>query len=186
MKPFGPLMIEHRLIEQFIDILRLRRESILQNRQIDRREFDVFIDTAVDFFRTYADRTHHGKEEDILFKRLQEKDLSAKDAKTVHELIEQHAFAREHVDKMMKAKEMYVTGVGGALEDVLNEIEILVRLYPPHIELEDNHFFKPIMKYFSKEEQEQMLKDFEEFDRKMVHEKHQDVVEKLRGPRDED
>ena len=34
----------------------------------------VFIDTAVDFIHTYADRCHHGKEEDILFKALAAKD----------------------------------------------------------------------------------------------------------------
>jgi len=33
------------------------------------------VDVAVDFIVTYADRTHHGKEEDILFRDLQDKNL---------------------------------------------------------------------------------------------------------------
>jgi len=36
----------------------------------------LFIDIAVDFIRMYADRTHHGKEEDILFRDLEKKSLS--------------------------------------------------------------------------------------------------------------
>jgi hemerythrin-like domain-containing protein len=36
----------------------------------------LFIDTAVDFIRTYADRCHHGKEEDILFRNLAKKKTS--------------------------------------------------------------------------------------------------------------
>ena len=36
----------------------------------------LFIDIAVDLIRMYADRTHHGKEEDILFRDLEKKSLS--------------------------------------------------------------------------------------------------------------
>ena len=42
-------------------------------KEIDRRENNgdinpEFIDTEVNFIRTYADKCHNGKEEDILFK----------------------------------------------------------------------------------------------------------------------
>ncbi|MEA3376748.1 MAG: hypothetical protein U9R72_11205 [Chloroflexota bacterium] len=39
----------------------------------------IFIDTTVDLLRTYADRTHDGKEKDILFRDLKDRDLSAED-----------------------------------------------------------------------------------------------------------
>ncbi len=58
MKPIGPLMWEHRLIEHMVDLLRLEIDRIT-----DRKTANVIlIEQAVDFFRTYADRTHHGKE----------------------------------------------------------------------------------------------------------------------------
>jgi hemerythrin-like domain-containing protein len=63
MNPIGPLMWEHRLIEK---MLRLFDGEIRKINELDRVD-TVFIDTAVDFIRIYADRTHHGKEEDILF-----------------------------------------------------------------------------------------------------------------------
>ena len=47
-------------------MLRFRLEKNLPPVEVD----PVFIDTAVDFIRTYADRCHHGKEEDLLFKAL--------------------------------------------------------------------------------------------------------------------
>ncbi len=34
------------------------------------------MDMIMDLIRTYADRCHHGKEEEILFKTLNAKDLS--------------------------------------------------------------------------------------------------------------
>jgi hemerythrin-like domain-containing protein len=55
----------------------------------------VLLDSAVDFIRTYADRTHHGKEEDILFRDLAKKDLSAQDQSVMQELINEHTYARQ-------------------------------------------------------------------------------------------
>ncbi len=65
MKARGLLMIEHRLIEKML----LLAETKIG--KMDEDTFDpVFFDQIVDFIRFYADRTHHGKEEGILFKKL--------------------------------------------------------------------------------------------------------------------
>ena len=64
MKPIGPLMWEHRLIERMVKLL---KKELIKIKEIDKVDTN-FILIVVDFFRTYADRTHHGKEEDILFK----------------------------------------------------------------------------------------------------------------------
>ena len=69
MKPIGALMIEHRLIERMIELMRLERESMSKHAKADTH----FIEHAVDFIRTYADKCHHGKEEDILFRQLMDK-----------------------------------------------------------------------------------------------------------------
>ncbi|MBN2297153.1 MAG: cation-binding protein, partial [Deltaproteobacteria bacterium] len=61
MKPIGPLMWEHRLIEKMLSLFEKEIQRINDTGEVN----PVFIDTAVDFIRTYADRTHHGKEEDI-------------------------------------------------------------------------------------------------------------------------
>ena len=65
MQPIGPLMIEHRLIERLVQFMAQEFQRVRDNIAVDP-EFafvdPVFIDTAVDFMRTYADRCHHGKE----------------------------------------------------------------------------------------------------------------------------
>ena len=63
MKPIGPLMWEHRLIEQMVDLLRSEIDRITGRKTANV----TLIEQAIDFFRTYADRTHHGKEEEILW-----------------------------------------------------------------------------------------------------------------------
>lgn len=175
MMPIGPLMIEHRLIERMIALMGDEAQRIRQTEEVD----PTFIDTAVDFIRTYADRTHHGKEEDILFRELREKELSPEDHAVMEELIEEHVYARQMVGDLVAAKEDYLDGHPAALEDVLEKMDALVSLYPGHIETEDKAFFLPSMNYFTQSEQEAMLKEMWEFDRKMIHERYESVVEAL-------
>ena len=91
MKPRGPLMIEHRLIEKIFVLVKKEALKVGQGKRLD----PIFIDTVVDFVKTYADRTHHGKEEDILFRDLEKKNLSEKDLIIMQELIEEHKYGRE-------------------------------------------------------------------------------------------
>jgi hemerythrin-like domain-containing protein len=175
MKPIGPMMWEHRLIEKMLSLFEGEIRKINELTRVDT----VFIDSAVDFIRTYADRTHHGKEEDILFRDLRKKELSPEHDRIMNELIEEHKYARSVVGKLVNAKERYLKG-GDTSEEVINCMKELARFYPRHIEKEDKHFFYPCMDYFTKEEQDKMLSEFWEFDRNMIHEKYRKVYEQLR------
>ena len=177
MIPIGPLMREHRLIEQMVDLIKQELDRISQGNQVDT----AFINAATDFFRTYADRTHHGKEEDILFRDLTDKTLTPEHHKTMQELLDEHVLARKTVSGLVAVKEDYLQGNPSSLENIIDSMKTLVNLYPAHIEKEDKHFFYPCMQYFSKQEQDKMLQEFWEFDQKMIHEKYQRVVENLRG-----
>ena len=171
MNPIGPMMWEHRLIEKLLRLFEGEIRKINESNKVDT----VFIDTAVDFMRTYADRTHHGKEEDILFRDLAEKQLSPEHLRIMNELVEEHKYSRETVGKLVEAKERYLKGENTAPE-VIAYLKELAQFYPVHIQKEDKRFFFPCMEYFSKEEQDKMLVEFYEFDRKMIHEKYLKVV----------
>ncbi len=171
--PIGPLMKEHRLIERMIALM--ERELF---RLTDGEEMDpVFIDVAADFIRTYADRCHHGKEEDILFRQLAKKQLSDEEATRMAELVEEHAYGRRTTGELVRAKERYIDGDRQAASAIVATLENLVRFYPAHIEKEDKHFFVPVMEYFTKQEQERMLEEFWEFDRLLIHERYATMVE---------
>jgi len=173
MMPVGPLMIEHRLIERMIKIMKANLENIKKDGRVD----SVFVDTAVDFIRTYADRCHHGKEEDILFRDLTKKNISAEHKRIMAELIEEHKMGRNSVRKLIEAKVEYAGGNKNALERIVSNMEILVKFYPKHIEKEDKHFFIPCMDYFTDAEKEAMLNEMYEFDRNMIHKKYAGMVE---------
>jgi hemerythrin-like domain-containing protein len=182
MQPIGPLMIEHRLIERLLLLVQREFQRIRDNIAVDPEFAFVdleFIDTAVDFIRTYADRCHHGKEEDILFKALAEKNLSPEHRRTMEDLIKEHAWARETTAGLVKAKDGYLMEKPGALDDLMDHLEKLVEFYPRHIDKEDKHFFIPCLAYFSEAEQADLLARMHEFDRLLIHEKYQGLVEGL-------
>ena len=177
MKPIGPLMWEHRLIEQMVDLLRLEIDRITGRKTANV----TLIEQAIDFFRTYADRTHHGKEEEILFRDLALKKMTPEHGKIMDELVREHIHGRELVRKLVEAKDLYVNGYADALPHIARELNELVEFYPKHIEKEDKHFFFPCLDYFTETEQDRMLGEFRSFDQNMIHEKYRTVVETFLG-----
>jgi hemerythrin-like domain-containing protein len=175
MLPAGPLMIEHRLIERMVAVLEAERKRMDRTNEID----PDFLLNAADFFRTYADHCHHGKEEDILFVELGGKKLEKEHQRIMEELTEEHITARNNVRLLTATSERYAVVDAAAAGEILEIVQTLVLLYPSHIEKEDKHFFIPIMEYFSRKEQMDMLHRFWEFDEKLIHRVYGDVVEKF-------
>jgi hemerythrin-like domain-containing protein len=155
MMPIGPLMIEHRLIEKVIDIIRIETQNVRKGKKLET----LYIDTILDFFRTYADRTHHGKEEDILFKELKKRQLISEDLRIMTELENEHIIVRRMVIELEKAQNRLITGVSNEEKNILERFDNIVNLYPEHIRKEDNIFFPSAMKYLNKEEQEKMIEE---------------------------
>jgi hemerythrin-like domain-containing protein len=179
MQARGPLMIEHRLIERMIALIKDALAQIQSTGKVD----PLFVDAAVDFIRMYADRTHHGKEEDILFRELDKRPLSADDRRVMEELIQEHVFGRQTTKALVDANTRYRNGDVAALAEIAEKLQTLVEFYPKHIEKEDKVFFPASRAYFKGDEDQAMLAEFWEFDRKMIHEKYKAVVEGLEKPR---
>jgi hemerythrin-like domain-containing protein len=148
MKPIGPLMIEHRLIERMV---RLFDNELREMKSAADVDTDLLA-AGVDFFRTYADRTHHGKEEGILFRELADKPLTDEDRRMMEGLIEDHVQMREAVKRLSAANERHIHGADARTE-IMHEIDRLVTLYPLHIRKEDKQFFLPAVGYLSQAEQ---------------------------------
>ena len=172
MLPAGPLMIEHRLIERMVSILVAEQEKISKHNAPDT---DLLL-AAADFFRTYADRCHHGKEEDILFVELQTKNLAEGHLRILNELKDEHIVARTNVRKLVEARQQFLQGEAKAAEEIHQILGTLTDLYPAHIEKEDKRFFLEVMDAFTKKDQMDMLHRFWEFDEKLIHRVYGDIV----------
>lgn len=176
MLPIAPLMIEHRTIERMATAMKQRSEAGLD---LD----PIFIPFVVDFMRTYADRTHHGKEEDILFRALKGKTMSAEHLSALNRLERDHTQAREMVSRLASLGEQHAQGHPGAAYQAFMLMSDLAEFYHDHIEREDREFFVPVMGYFSAEERELMLEEFKDFDSRMIHEHYSQIADRLGGGR---
>jgi hemerythrin-like domain-containing protein len=173
MMPIGPMMIEHRLIERMIGVMRKELDRFLGERKANPE----FIMTFVDFVRIYADKCHHGKEEDILFRELAKKELSREHRDTMEQLIKDHKWARQQTRDLIEATEKYKAGDESMFLIITARLKSLTEFYPLHIEKEDRHFFIPVMRYFSKEEKDSMLREGFEFDQRLIHDRYRQIVE---------
>ena len=96
----------------------------------------------------------------------------------MNELIEEHVHGRKLVADLTTAIDNLGSG-GNTIEAIKTYLEELIAFYPAHIEKEDKHFFYPALDYLNKQEQDAMLREFDEFDKKMIHEKYNNLVEEL-------
>ncbi len=179
MKVIGPLMHEHRLIERMVALMKKEIQSIESGNRPDME----FLRHAVEFIQTYADRCHHGKEEDILFRELKKKDLKDEHDRMVNLLIEEHKYGRRMTARLTSGLNDYVAGDERGKDALLDAVRRLVTFYPEHIRKEDQEFFHPILEYFDDQENTAMLKEYEEVERRALHNRYTDLVETYEGDR---
>ena len=175
MKPIGILMREHRIIERMLVLLGKEKDAMKASGKI---HID-FLTTAVDFFRVYNDKIHHGKEEDILFHKLSAKPLSIEHRRTISQLMDDHITARSYIRTLDGARDRYIHNSPGAMLEIIGTIERIQLLYAAHIETEDKHFFYPAMDYFSDDEQTQMIQDLFEYYKTVNKEKYESIMKQF-------
>jgi len=173
MSVINPLIYEHHLILRMVELLKKESEYINETN----KTHPEFIKTVIDFFRTYADKCHHGKEEDILFRELHKKEISEEHLGIMNNLIDDHIKARGYIKQLEKNNKHYIDGDLQIVNQIQSIIKKLVELYPQHIDIENHHFFKDVMQYFSEDEKRAMSDESFEFDKKMIHRKYTDIIE---------
>jgi len=175
--PIEQLMEEHVLILRMIDIIDKILVKISETNSVD----PCFIDRAVDFFKSYGDKTHHGKEEDILFRELGQKPLSDEHRTILGELLEEHIQAREMIKHLDETNEKYRGGETTLYKEIIKILTEVSAFYKAHTEKENTQFFKPALEYLNEQEIELMLKEFAEFDRSIIHIKYKELLDILEG-----
>ena len=91
--PMKKLVDEHVLIKRWIALI----PKVVENLDVESEEGRRLILEGIDMIRSYADKYHHAKEEDILFKYFDE------DADIIKVMHEDHAHGRSLVKEMLAA-----------------------------------------------------------------------------------
>ena len=91
-KPTTILSEEHQNILKVINALNKKCQNLEANKELDKD----FFNQAVDFIQNYADKFHHAKEEDILFKTINENE-ECMHCNPVEQMIHEHDLGRDFV-----------------------------------------------------------------------------------------
>lgn len=140
------------------------------------------LDGLLQFFRLFADRCHHGKEEELLFPRLEEKGLPRVGGPTSVMLME-HEQGRALLRQMADAAEDYARGAvkaGPRWADAAFEYLDLLR---NHIDKENNVLFMMAERLLSDTEQQELAAGFEKIEEEKMgagtHERLHALMENL-------
>ncbi len=93
--PIKKLVEEHLLIKRWIALI----PEVIENIDIESEEDKKLILDGVGFIRSYADKFHHAKEEEVLFKYFDE------NLEIIKTMYQDHETARGHVRAIIEALE---------------------------------------------------------------------------------
>lgn len=172
MLPIGTLMKEHRVIEKSLRLM------TAEKARMDHGSMDIgVVEALVGFIAVFADESHHGKEERILFPALKGKNRSYEFDETTSILMKEHASIRNHLRTIQNALQWYYDGDKASAETISREFGEIVAIYTAHIAKEDKHFFQTAMTVLSEEEKDEMLLAMGEFDADFLLNHYEKVID---------
>jgi len=172
------LMTEHRIIEHVLKALEEAARRARAGEPLERSRVAEF----ADFIRNFADTCHHGKEEDLLFKRMADAGFPASHG-PLAVMLAHHRAGREHVGALR--------GIGagsGPLTDAergafIRHADAYVPMLRQHILKEDRVLYPMALQAIPAGEMARMAEDFDDFERNVmgagVHEGFHRLAETL-------
>jgi len=154
MKSTELLRSEHRVIEQMLSVL-----EKLRGWPEDQPFPQADAEEAIEFFRRFADRCHHGKEEGLLFPAMERKGFPHETG-PIGVMLQEHEVGRSHVRGMAEALQRLRSGDGQARAAFCQHARAYIDLLREHIYKEDNILFIMAEQAFSPEDQHQLFEEF--------------------------
>lgn len=158
MKPTEILKNEHRVIEKMLSVLEVFCKEI-EEGNFKKEEAEKFID----FFRIFADKCHHGKEEDMLFPEMEKAGIP-KEGGPIGVMLFEHTQGRNFIKGMDSGVRENDT------EKFVENARNYINLLKEHIYKEDNILFNIAEAHLSSEKQDELSERFEKFEKEHIGE----------------
>ncbi len=141
------------------------------------------VDAIIDFLRTFADRCHHGKEEDLLFPAM-EKAGVPREGGPIGVMLTEHTHGREFIRAMADSLPGLRAGDPDARRTFAQAAHGYVRLLNDHIRKENDVLFTMADRHIPQEEQASLTEGFERIEQERigpgVHERYHAMLDRLR------
>lgn len=177
MGPTRVLSLEHQTILGILDLLETLADRLAGG---DRRAAELAPD-MVDYIASFADRLHHGKEEELLFPALARAGMPA-DGGPVAVMLSEHERGRALVGAMRRAVADGLSGVD-ARTGFADAACGFAQLLREHIHKEDHVLFPMAEQMLDATVRDELLRAFEAHDGERHAAEHRrcaEVLERLR------
>ncbi|MHA2364284.1 MAG: hemerythrin domain-containing protein [Candidatus Hodarchaeales archaeon] len=154
------LIEEHDSILEMINILQHVCTKLDDGNDIDP---DI-LSKMVKFIKVYADGTHHGKEEDLLFVEMEKAGIH-KQGGPIGVMLSEHVIGRNFVKGMEEAISAIKSGEEKSKVAFVENAMGYINLLTDHINKENNVLFVMAEQALSKEKIKDLTNKFEEFDK---------------------
>jgi len=161
---------EHKNIKRMLTVIRKYCRRILNGENI---QYEVFY-KIIDFIRNYADRHHHGKEEQLLFTRMMEELGTTAEKLIKYGVNVEHDLGRLYVQDLEDAVNRVLDGDMDARLDVIANAVSYTHLLNRHIEKEDGVVYKYAQNKLSKETMNRLEQECLTFERMAKEDKIQE------------
>jgi len=163
MGPTDQLKEEHQGILLMLKILEKVCVKLESQEKVDPRH----LERIVEFFRVFADKCHHGKEEDLLFPEMEKAGIP-KDRGPIGVMLMEHDQGRAHVRGMREAAIRYKEGDSRASVEFAKNARDYIALLTQHIDKENNILFPMGERVVSREKQRDLVEAFESLEREKI------------------
>jgi len=165
MEPIRILREEHDNILRGLEVLEACSQK-LQDRQPVPPET---LEGLIEFFRLYADKTHHGKEEELLFPAMIEHGFS-REVGPIHCMLADHQHNRALTREMIDAVMQYRTGHVDAGLRFAAAADEYVSALRDHIQKENLVLFVMAENALPAKDEPELLARFQDVDRNQIGE----------------
>ena len=170
--PTGILSEEHKIIKRMLTVLNVACEKLEKGEDVSPELFRK----SVDFIRTFADRCHHGKEEETLFPLIEQRGIP-REGGPIGMMCTEHEEGRSFVKALADAIEKYQQGEQNAKNSIIKNARGYTYLLAQHIPKEDDILYPMADNVLGESDQKRLLELFEKVEKeRMGAAKHHEYI----------
>ncbi len=147
---------EHQAILLMLKIMEATCKKLEAGEDVSKDD----LNDMVKFIKEFADKSHHLKEEDLLFPAMEEVGIP-REGGPIGVMLTEHTMGRDFVKGLSMGIEEYAKGNTDAAKQIIENARNYASLLSNHINKEDNILYPMAEMRLSKEKQDELLKEFE-------------------------
>lgn len=161
--PTAWLTEEHNTIKEMLEILGKVCDKLESGTDIDHSH----ISGIIEFIQVFADKYHHGKEENLLFRAMVDSGFPEKQG-PIAVMLSEHDIGRGYVSEMSAALTLYRDGKKEAADTLIEQGRNFITLLVQHIHKEDNILYPMADRQLTDDQQSSLIEGFEAVNRELI------------------